>query len=66
MLRNAEGRPEEALALARQALEITPAHDDYVRCQIQFEIAGAHRQMRNDEAARDAYAQVIRQGQTSG
>lgn len=66
MLRNAVGQPTEALALAHQALGIVPAHEDYARCQVLLEVASAHQQMGDSAAAREAYEQVIQQGQASG
>jgi LuxR family maltose regulon positive regulatory protein len=65
MLRNAVGQPTEALALANQALEIVPVHEDYARCQVLLEIASAHQQMGESAAAREAYEQVMQQGRAS-
>jgi len=65
-LLSAQGRPAESLELARQALEIVPVQEGYIRSQIYTAIAGAYKQMDDYPRAVDAYQSLIQYGREAG
>ncbi|MBN1666276.1 MAG: hypothetical protein JW862_04285 [Anaerolineales bacterium] len=58
MLLKAQGKADESLALAAQALEIVPQEEVYTRAQIYVEMAGAHLLLEDKAAAIQAYERI--------
>ena len=61
-----QGQPVESIALARQALEIVPEQDGYVRSLIYMGMAGAYQQTGDYDRSLDAFQKIIRYGQSGG
>ncbi|HSD83556.1 MAG TPA: LuxR C-terminal-related transcriptional regulator, partial [Anaerolineae bacterium] len=65
MLLNAQGKPDESVALGRRALEIAPEDDVRVRSLIYLGLAGAYQQWDDYDHTVEAYQTLIRYGQTT-
>lgn len=65
MLLNAQARPEESLALGKQALEIAPKEDIHVRSLVYLGLASAYQQLDDYPQAVEAFQRIIRHGRAA-
>ncbi len=62
---SAQGRPAEALDLAKQALAIAPVKDANAQSQVYLALAAAYQQLDDSPRAVDAYQKLIQLGRAS-
>ncbi|RPI27366.1 MAG: hypothetical protein EHM70_17935, partial [Chloroflexota bacterium] len=65
MLLNAQGKPDESVALGRQALEIAPKDDLHVLSLIYLGLAGAYQQLDDYDQAVEACQYLIQHGRAA-
>jgi LuxR family maltose regulon positive regulatory protein len=63
LLLDGQGKAEEGLVLAQQALEIVPEKDDYVRTLIYMGMASAYQLLDDYSRSLDAFQKIIQYGQ---
>jgi LuxR family maltose regulon positive regulatory protein len=66
MLLNAQGKPADGLALAKQALETVPEQHSHVQSLIYMGLAGAYQQMDNYAHAMEAFQMIVQHGRAAG
>jgi LuxR family maltose regulon positive regulatory protein len=66
MLLNGQGQPDQALAVAEEALAIVPEEDAYVRSLIYSGLAAAYIQKNDGPRVEEAYHQLIQYGRLAG
>ncbi|MGB3699777.1 MAG: LuxR C-terminal-related transcriptional regulator [Anaerolineales bacterium] len=66
MLLNGQGKPEESLQRAKQALEIVPQDNGQVLSMIHLGLANAYQQLDDYEQSVGAFQMIIQLGQTAG
>ena len=66
MLLNGQGQPDQALAVAEEALAVVPEEDAYVRSLIYSGLAAAYIQKNDGQRVEEAYRQLIQYGRLAG